>query len=113
MKNNKWVIVKVNDRGPFVKTRIIDLSWGAARELGMINEGLAKVYIELAEEIVIPLRPGKHHYEVPRLILDIDADTVKPVWQHELEIDHKKMQQRMKRTAQKTLFERLRKRIDW
>jgi rare lipoprotein A len=39
------VTVVINDRGPFVKGRIIDLSKRAARELGMINRGVAPVMI--------------------------------------------------------------------
>lgn len=46
LRNNRKVIVKINDRGPFSKTRIIDLSKGAAREIGMINSGVAKVRVE-------------------------------------------------------------------
>ena len=47
LKNRKRVIVKVNDRGPFVRGRIIDLSYGAARKIGMIEDGVAKVRIEI------------------------------------------------------------------
>ncbi|WP_419784936.1 septal ring lytic transglycosylase RlpA family protein [Pseudodesulfovibrio sp.] len=43
--NHRSVILVVNDRGPFVSGRILDLSYGAARELGMLNEGVAKVRI--------------------------------------------------------------------
>lgn len=42
-RNGKTVIVRINDRGPFVRGRIIDVSKGAARKLGMINSGVAKV----------------------------------------------------------------------
>ena len=45
MRNNKSVTVKVNDRGAFDKERVIDLSQGAAREIGMINDGTAPVAI--------------------------------------------------------------------
>ncbi len=45
MENNRIVVVKINDRGPYVKGRIIDLSKAAARELGMVRKGLAKVQI--------------------------------------------------------------------
>ena len=45
--NHKSVIVKVNDRGPFVKGRILDLSYGAAKQLGMIEEGVAEVSIDV------------------------------------------------------------------
>lgn len=47
LKNNKSVIVKVTDRGPFGRGRIVDLSWGAAEKLGMIAAGLAKVTVEV------------------------------------------------------------------
>ena len=43
--NNKEVIVKVIDRGPFAKKRIIDLSHAAAKELDMVNKGVISVQI--------------------------------------------------------------------
>ncbi len=46
LSNKKSVIVTVNDRGPFVKGRIIDLTQRAARELGFYQQGIAKVSIE-------------------------------------------------------------------
>lgn len=46
IKNGKSVIVRVNDRGPFVKGRIIDLSKKAASEIGLIKMGVAKVKVE-------------------------------------------------------------------
>ena len=45
MRNNKSVTVKVNDRGAFDKERVIDLSQGAAQEIGMIDDGTAAVAI--------------------------------------------------------------------
>lgn len=45
-RNGKQVIVRINDRGPYVKGRDIDLSKGAALALGMINKGVIKVQIE-------------------------------------------------------------------
>lgn len=47
LDNCKTVVVKVNDRGPFVRGRIIDLSYIAAKELQMIGNGTAKVSIEV------------------------------------------------------------------
>ncbi|MDE3236605.1 MAG: septal ring lytic transglycosylase RlpA family protein [Bacteroidota bacterium] len=46
LSNNKAVVVKVNDRGPFVHSRIIDLSKSAAKQIDMIGAGVAKVKIE-------------------------------------------------------------------
>ena len=47
LKNGKSSLVKINDRGPFVAGRLIDLSEQAARDLGMIEDGLANVRLEL------------------------------------------------------------------
>lgn len=44
--NGNSVIVTVNDRGPYVHGRSIDLSYAAARELGMIQSGTARVKLE-------------------------------------------------------------------
>jgi rare lipoprotein A len=51
LDNYKSIKVKVNDRGPFAKSRILDLSYGAAKELGFVAQGTAKVRIETLEEI--------------------------------------------------------------
>lgn len=44
--NGKSVVVKVNDRGPFHGDRVLDLSYGAAKALGITHQGSAKVSIE-------------------------------------------------------------------
>jgi rare lipoprotein A (peptidoglycan hydrolase) len=49
LKNNKSIIVRVNDRMPFRPDRIIDLSYGAALELNMVNDGIQKVRLEILE----------------------------------------------------------------
>jgi len=46
LNNGRSVVVRVNDRGPFAKGRIIDLSYAAARALGYDNEGTAPVRVE-------------------------------------------------------------------
>ena len=46
LRNQKSVIVTITDRGPAVKTRVIDLSTAAARALGMISSGVNKVRVE-------------------------------------------------------------------
>jgi len=45
LRNNKSVIVRVNDRGPFVDNRIIDLSYAAARRIDMIEDGTSLVEV--------------------------------------------------------------------
>lgn len=42
-KNGKSVVVRINDRGPFVKGRVLDLSRAAARELDFIKSGVTKI----------------------------------------------------------------------
>ena len=46
LDTNRSVRVRINDRGPFVRDRIIDLSYGAAKELGILQEGTARVKIQ-------------------------------------------------------------------
>ena len=46
-ENGRTVDVRINDRGPFVRGRIIDLSDAAARDLGMVEEGVVRVRVEV------------------------------------------------------------------
>ncbi len=45
--NGRQVKIKINDRGPYVGGRILDLSYGAAKELGMVGKGVAPIQIEV------------------------------------------------------------------
>lgn len=47
LSNNKSVVVRINDRKPDFKNRIIDLSYGAAKELDMLGKGISKVKLEI------------------------------------------------------------------
>ncbi len=47
LRNGKWVIVRINDRGPFVRGRMIDVSQLAANELGIVAAGTAPVEMEV------------------------------------------------------------------
>lgn len=109
LDNDKQVVVRVNDRGPFVRSRIIDLSWGAANEIGMIGKGIAKVNVELADGITIPLLPPTETITFPKLSIDsIELkNSLKPIWQEDLLIDHKQVQQRMKKTTRKVIQHRI------
>lgn len=55
LENNKSIIVRINDRGPFAKNRIIDLSKKAAQILGFANQGTTKVRVELLKEKTMEL----------------------------------------------------------
>jgi rare lipoprotein A len=62
LENGRSLVLRVNDRGPFVGDRLIDLSMAAARELGFEREGLAMVhvsYLGLARLDEAPIRPGE------------------------------------------------------
>jgi rare lipoprotein A len=50
LKNGRSVTVRINDRGPFVKDRIIDLSYAAAYQLDMLGPGVVRVRIEVIPE---------------------------------------------------------------
>ena len=60
LENGRSAIVKVNDRGPFVGDRIIDLSYAAAKKLGVDQKGTARVE-------VVSIDPRDHDGQVPRV----------------------------------------------
>jgi rare lipoprotein A len=47
VKNGRCVQVKVNDRGPYIKGRVLDVSYQAAQELGMVRDGVTRVEIDV------------------------------------------------------------------
>ncbi|MGI9374328.1 MAG: septal ring lytic transglycosylase RlpA family protein [Hyphomicrobiales bacterium] len=47
LRNGRSVVLRINDRGPFVGKRVIDVSLGAARKLGMLKSGLVKVRVDV------------------------------------------------------------------
>lgn len=105
--NDKQVVVRVNDRGPYRRGRIIDLSWGAAKEIGMIAHGIVPVTVERLRETNIPYKPDDddvlHQFEFE--LADIESSGITPVWQQEEKIDPKKVLRSMQRTAHKVASE--------
>jgi len=85
--NGRSVIVKVTDRGPFVRGRIIDLSWRAAKELGILSQGVAMVTVQKADVTVTPFRP-EDIIEIPELELETNdgRQDIIPIWQ-DLKLD--------------------------
>lgn len=78
--NGKTVIVRVTDRGPYVKGRIIDLSVRAAREIGIISQGIAPVIVERYNPSIIPFKP-EDVIDLPELELSTnEGPTTKPIW---------------------------------
>lgn len=47
LKNGREVVVRINDRGPFRKGRVIDVSRAAAERLGMLSQGVGRVSLEV------------------------------------------------------------------
>lgn len=79
--NGRSVIVRVTDRGPFVRGRIIDLSWRAAKELDIINAGVAMVIVHKQDTFVVPFQPTDE-VELPELELETNdgAPPLVPFW---------------------------------
>lgn len=76
LANGKSVVVRVNDRGPFLHDRIIDLSYAAAYKLGYVNQGSAEVEVEsLAPDRSEPLARAVE----PVKVETVAATTVMPV----------------------------------
>jgi len=66
LKTNKSLIVRINDRGPYIRGRVIDLTVGAARKLGMYDRGIAKVRVEVLKEIPLLEKPNLHTKPQPQ-----------------------------------------------
>lgn len=59
LRNGRSTVVRINDRGPFVEGRIIDLSYASAREVGLVGPGVADVRIRaLARQVGTEEKPG-------------------------------------------------------
>jgi rare lipoprotein A len=60
LDNDRTAVVRINDRGPFVKGRVIDLSYAAARVLGVYGPGTARVKLEVLKGTAAPASaPGQ------------------------------------------------------
>jgi rare lipoprotein A len=57
LRNGKAVVVRINDRGPVVEGRIIDLSYGAATALQFANKGLQRVRLDLVDQTAANRQP--------------------------------------------------------
>ncbi|MGH8370704.1 MAG: septal ring lytic transglycosylase RlpA family protein [Gammaproteobacteria bacterium] len=75
LKNNRSVIVKVNDRGPFVENRIIDLSYAAAKKLDVVATGTALVDVTAVTAGATASPPPAAAIETPAPQTDTGAGT--------------------------------------
>ncbi len=72
LNNHRETVVRINDRGPFVKNRIIDLSYAAAKDLGMIETGTAPVEIVVVNSKNYKPKPFKKFIDKPEHIKIVD-----------------------------------------
>jgi len=64
LRNGKTVIVRINNRGPYAKGRILDLSVVAAKKLEMMGDGIIPVRAEVLKPIQIITKPNRQLTEV-------------------------------------------------
>lgn len=87
VNNKKFTIVTVTDRGPYGKGKIIDLTYRAAQELGMISQGVAVVEVEVYDENITPLKPKEErHIPMEFNFVEVEPDStigdaIHPAWQ--------------------------------
>ena len=101
--NGRSVNVRVTDRGPYVQGRIIDLSWRAAKELGMIGQGVATVFVSKAATFVVPFLPTDE-MDIPELELETNdgAPALHPFWKDMKEDQLNAQQKQQPKVQQKT-----------
>jgi rare lipoprotein A len=98
LENGKSVIVRVNDRGPFVDSRLIDLSYAAAKKLGFHKKGIAKVKIR-----AIDARKGKTNRPPTQTpVVSLTNNDSKPVY---LQLGAFKTPQNAQNLATRTISE--------
>jgi len=75
LENSKSIILRVIDRGPLVKNRLLDVSYGAALELGFADHGVARVSIETLEPV--PAGGGAYTVQAAMFTEEENAATLK------------------------------------
>jgi|HubBroStandDraft_3_1064219.scaffolds.fasta_scaffold02241_2 rare lipoprotein A len=72
VENGRQVVVRINDRGPFKRRRVIDVSYAAARQLGLVGAGTARVELALAGEDLRP-EPVQPLVPIGVAVADLEA----------------------------------------
>lgn len=78
MQNKRSVIVCINDRGPFVKGRIIDLSKSAAKEIGNLTDGIFKVHILIYQKDTTYIQTQKKSVTLRQRSTYLDFSLINP-----------------------------------
>jgi rare lipoprotein A len=96
--NGLSVIVKVTDRGPYARGRIVDLSVRAAKELGIISQGIAPVIVERYDQSIIPFKPVDI-LDKPEFDLGTnEGSDTKPLWVELRDQEMKKIKEQNKKS---------------
>jgi rare lipoprotein A len=77
LRNGRSVTVRINDRGPFVRDRVIDLSYAAARLLDMLGPGVVPVRIEVLPEISPSPSAQRFSVQVGSFVVESNAEALK------------------------------------
>ena len=90
--NGLSVIVKVTDRGPYARGRVVDLSVRAAKELGIISQGIAPVIVERYDSSIIPFKPAE--IDLPEFDIGTnEGSDSKPLWLELKELEMQKIRE--------------------
>ena len=100
LKNGKSVIVKINDRGPFVRGRIIDLSYAAAKMLDMVAQGVVPVRIEVLGQVPVESAHKNFIVQVGAFVFEKNARHLK----QELEKKYKGVYIALFKTSNQTYY---------
>jgi rare lipoprotein A len=77
LNNGRSVVVRINDRGPFVKNRVIDLSYAAAKAIDMIGTGTAPVRIEVLSDFSPPMTALRYYVQAGSFIQRKNAEALR------------------------------------
>ena len=102
LSNGKSVVVKVTDRGPFSRGRIIDLSYRAAQEIGMLSAGVAMVELQVQKDNIIPLKPEEIVFQPIEFdMAEMPEDDLHPQWEPQKKNTAKQTTAKQKAAKQK------------
>lgn len=100
LNNGKSAVVRINDRGPFVKGRVIDLSYAAAKMLDLVGPGVAPVRIEVLRNFSTMTSLPEYSIQIGAFIVEKNAAALKK----KLQKSHKNVYISLYRTPIQTYF---------
>jgi rare lipoprotein A len=82
LSNGRTVVVRINDRGPFIGGRIIDLSKAAAESIGMIDSGVAKVRVTTPDGGALAAHESESNFTSGELLAAVDRIEITAMGDH-------------------------------